>query len=197
MISKTSICNLALSHFGGGKITSLDDGSEKARQLDLNYNNCLETTLRAFPWNFAHKIELLALTDNTTPGWEYVYEYPANCVNILRVCPESDLRHKDKKYHSEYMVFSDGNEKYIACDVEDVYVEYTLNATNPTLYDSAFVKALSYLLAAEVCNALSGNAQKSQEMMQKYALAIGEAQLAGANEGYVPIELPTSYTDGR
>jgi len=196
-VSKTSICNLALSHFGGGKINSLDDSTEKARQLDINYDNCLEATLRVFPWNFARKIELLALTDDTTPGWEYVYEYPANCVNILRVCTEGNARYQGREYDSEFKIISDGTEKYIACDVEDAYVEYTLNVTNPTIYDALFIKSLSYLLAAEVCNALSGNAQKAQEMMQKYALAIGDAHLAGANENNTPIEWPTSYIDGR
>jgi hypothetical protein len=196
-VSKTSISNLALSRFGGGKITSLDDGTEKARQLDINYDNCLETALRAFPWNFARKIELLALTDDTTPGWTYVYKYPANCANVLRVCDESSARYMDKKYHTEFKIISDGSEKYIACDLEDAYVEYTLIVTDPTLYDALFIKAFSYLLAAETCNSLSGNAQKAQEMMQKYALAIGEAQLAGANENYTPFTWPTSYVDGR
>lgn len=193
-VSKTSICNLALSHFGGGKITSLDETTEKARQLSLAYDICLETALRDFPWNFARKIKVLGLTDDETPGWLYVYQYPADCVNLLKIYNENDSRRQEK---AEFKIITNGAEKLIACDVESAYAEYTAEITTPNLYDPLFIKALSYLLAAEVCNALSGNSQKAAEMMQKYSIAINEAQLIGATENHVPYEWPTSYVRGR
>lgn len=185
---------MALSHFGGGKINDLNDGTEKARQLDVNYDNCLETTLRAFPWNFARKIQLLALTDDTTPGWTYVYQYPADCVNVLKVYSESNARSQTK---SEFKIITDGDERFICSDIATAYVEFTFLVTDTNIYDSLFTKALSYILAAEVCNGLSGNAQKSQEMLQKYSMIISEAQLAGANENNTPYEWAKSYITGR
>jgi len=194
MSSKTEICNLALSRFGGGKITSLDDGTETARLLDLNYNNCLETTLRDFPWNFARKIQELALTDDTTPGYDYVYQYPAYCVNVLRVYYENNARMNEK---SEFKIITNGNEKFIACDIPNAYVEFTYKVTSPDIYDASFVKALSYILAAEVCNAKSGNAQKAAEMLQKYQMTIATAEHEGAVENNIAFEWPTSYITGR
>jgi len=194
MVSQTYICNLALSHIGGGKITSLDDGTEKARQLEINYDVCLEMALRDFPWNFARKIELLALTDDTTPGWDYVYGYPVDCTKVLKIYAGNNARVQEK---SEFKIISDGDEKYIACDIEDAYIEYTMRVTNPTIYDPLFVKALSYLLAGEISNALSGNASKTSEMVQRYQLAIKEANLAGATEEHIPLEWPNSYLRGR
>jgi hypothetical protein len=192
--SKTDICNLALSRFGGGKINSLDDGTETARLLDINYDNCLESALRDFPWNFARNIRVLALTTNSTPGYYYVYQYPANCVNVLRVYSENNSRLKEK---AEFKIITNGNEKFIACDIKDAYVEFTYKVTIPDLYDSLFIKALSYQIAAEVVNAKSGNAQKAQEMMQKYQMAISEAQHIGAVENSTTFELPTTYIKGR
>jgi hypothetical protein len=192
--SKTDICNLALSRFGGGKINSLDDGTETARLLDLNYNNCLESALRDFPWNFARNIRVLALTDDTAVGYDYVYQYPANCVNVLRVYAENNSRKKEK---DEFKIFTNGNEKFIATDVENAYVEFTYKVIVPDIYDALFIKAFSYQLAAEIVNAKNGNSQKAQEMAQKYQIAIAEAQHMGAVETSIPFELPTSYLKGR
>ena len=192
--SITDICNLSLSRFGGGKINSLDDGTEIARLLDLNYDNCLETTLRGFPWNFANNTRPLALTATKVSGYMYVYQYPANCVNVLRVYDEKNYRLKEK---AEFKILTNGNEKLIACDIEDAFVEFTYKVIIPDLYDALFIKALSYQIAAEVVNAKSGNAQKSQEMMQKYQIAIAEAQHMGAVEGSTKFELPTTYLKGR
>ena len=192
--SKTDICNLALSRFGGGKINSLDDGTETARLLDINYDNCLETTLRGFPWNFANNIRVLALTDDTTPGYDYVYQYPANCVKVLRVEDVNNFRLKEK---AEFKIFTNGEEKFIASDVKNAYVEFTYKVNVPDLYDATFIKAFSYQLAAEVVNAKSGNSQKAQEMAQKYQMAIAEAQHMGAVENSSKFELPTTYLKGR
>jgi len=192
--SKVDICNLALSRFGGGKINSLDEGTEVARLLDLNYDNCLETTLRGFPWNFARNMRALALTTTTVTGYNYVYQYPANCVNVLRVYDENNYRLKEK---AEFKITTNGNEKLIACDIEDAFVEFTYKVIIPDLYDALFIKALSYQIAAEIVNAKSGNAQKSQEMMQKYQIAIAEAQHIGAVENSTTFELPDKYLKGR
>lgn len=193
--SKTSICNLALSRFGSGKISSLDDGTETSRLLDLNYDNCLESVLRAFPWNFARKIEALALSTDTTPGFDFVYQYPVNCAKALYVFDADDINKKERK-EKPNIVFS-GTAKTLATDIEDAYIEYTYYVVTPTLYDPLFVKALSYLLAAEICNAKSGNAAKSNEMLQKYGMAIAEAQHASAVESVNTVEWPSSYIKGR
>ncbi len=195
MSSKTDICNLALSRFGGGKINSLDDGTETARLLDINYDNCLEAVLRAFPWNFARMIQELALTDDSTPGYLYVYQYPANCVNLLRIYDENNARlYTDKP---EFKIITNGTERFIACDVPNAYAEYTYKAAIPDIYDPLFVKALSYLLASEICNAQSGNSGKASEMLQKYQLAISEAQHLNAVENNIPTQWPDSWLKGR
>ncbi len=193
-ISKIDICNLALAKFGQGSIVSLDDNCEEARVLSLNYDNCLESALRAFPWNFAQVSQALAEKTDTLSGWEFVYAYPSSCVKIHKVYSEDNGRVYEK---SEFKIFSNGTEKLIACDIENAYAEFTYLVVDPGLYDSLFVKALSYLLAAEVVDALSGNSQRAVEMMQKYQLVVSEAQFQGAVENYTPPPWPTSYKDGR
>lgn len=196
MISSTSICNMALSHFvGGGKITSLDDNTNTARILYTNYENCLLTTLRSFPWTFARTIDTLDLVTKTYPNYDYVYKYPTNCVRIQRVCAVGDLR--EPNYENEYKLLSDGDIQYIASNIENAYIEYTLNVTNPTMYDAQFVKALSYLIASEVSNAITGNSSLAKEMYQKFQLAIGEAYKSSANEANLPVNRESRYINAR
>jgi hypothetical protein len=196
MISSTSICNLALSHFvGGGKITSLDDATNTARILKTNYENCLQTVLRSFPWTFARTIDTLDLVTKTYPNYDYVYKYPTNCMRISRVCVEGDL--EEPNYQNEYKELSDGEIQYIASNIENAYIEYTLYVTNPTMYDSQFVKALSYLIASEVSNVLTGNSSLAKEMYQKFQLAIGEAYKSSANEANLPVIRESRYINAR
>ena len=195
MISSTAICNLALSRFGSSRISDLSETSETARLLSINYDNCLETVLRAFPWNFARRIEPLGLvTVVSTPGYGYLYTYPADCLNVFRVYQEGNARLQDK---AQYKIVTDGSTKYIACDVEDAYCEYTANITDPQMYDSTFVKAFSYMLASEICNAKTGNSSKAKEMLEKYTIAVSEAKTNGSNENNVQDQWPTSYAKGR
>lgn len=193
MSSKLDICNLALINFGGGKITSFDDGKEQSRVLDLKYSNCVESMLEAFPWNFSQHIALMALSIEEVPGWDYVYQYPADCVKVWAVYDESGK----PSTPNEFRVMSDGTLKYVCCNIDAAYVEYSAKVNDSSLYPAAFVKALSYLLAAEVVNQLSGNSGKSTEMMQKYGFAVGEAMLSGAVEGNVQPAWSTRYVTGR
>lgn len=194
MSSKIDICNLALSRFGQGYIEALDEDTEAARLLDLNYDPVLQSVLREFPWNFATKVAYLALTTYTEPGWQYVYQYPSNCVKIRRVYAAGDARSNEK---SEFKLFTTGTVKLIACDIEDAYAEYTYLVVDPSLFDPSFVAAFSYALASEICLPLIANDQKATEMYQKYQLILNKAHLAGAVENYDVPEWPSSYVTGR
>lgn len=194
IMTNTDIANMALASFGGGRITSLDDNSESARLISLNFDNCADTVLRAFPWNFARRIDLLGLTAETLGGWDYVYQYPPDCLNVLKIYSSGNTRLQTR---DKFKIYTNGTTKLIACDVEDAYIEYTMSVTDVNMYDQCFAKALSYLLAAEVCNAKTGNTSKSQEMLKKYNLTINNALTAGANENNVQEDWPTSYTRGR
>ena len=192
--SKMDICNLALSNFGGGKITSFDDGKEQSRLCDLYYTNALETTLEDFPWNFAQRIEYLALSTKTFPGWDYAYLYPANCVKIWKVFDESG-EHTD--INNECNIYSDGTNKYFVCNIENAYCRFSAKINDSSLYTPTFIEALSFLLSAKIVNQLSGNAQKATEMMQKYQIAINRAMLSNAAERNVKPLMSKRYVTVR
>ena len=194
MASKIDICNLALSHIGSGEITSLEDGTQQSSVLGLHYNNCLEMALEIFPWNFCQRIDVLALSTKTVPGWQFVYQYPANCLKVWKVYDAGGYK-SDKT--NEFRIISDGINKFVCCRLPEAYAEYSARVNDSSMYSASFVKALSYLLAAEIVNPLNGNAQKAAEMMQKYQLSVAEAQLSSAVEGIKQPSWTSKYVVGR
>lgn len=192
--SKILICNMALAHFGGGNISSLTEDSEQARLVETLYDNCLEQTFASFQWSFANVEQALASSVTTRNSWNYVYAYPANCARMIRVYAAGCAREAKKE---PFKIFTTGAVKLIACDIEDAIGEFTYIITDPTLFSPGFVKAFSYYLAAELVTAMTGNAQKAQEMMQKFQLSLADAQYTDAVENNEQPKWPTSYVDGR
>lgn len=193
-VSIVSICNLALSHFGQGKISALNEASREAIECTLKYEPTRDSVLREFPWSFAKGS--IALSEVTYPviGWDYTYGYPTNCVNIRRVYGIADARNANKE---PYDIVTDGVNKYIVSNLPTAQLEYTVKITDPALFDAQFVEALSYKLAAAICIPLSGSSQRKSELYQEYKLYLASAQLSSAQESNNQPLRTTAYVDGR
>lgn len=192
MASKLDICNIALSNIGCSPIQSLTDGTESARLLLLNWDRCLDSVLREFPWNFATTVAKLVPSTETPPDYEYAYAYPYNCVKIIKLYGE-------RKNEADFAVraSSDGSMLLIVTDEENATAKYTLRVQDTTLYDSSFVEAFSYKLSYEINNAKTGNAQQTQEMGQRYQVALAKAYHDAAVERRQPTIYPDRYLKAR
>lgn len=195
MYTKEDICNMALSHIGGGKIVSLQDNNEKTRILNLHYEGTVKSVLRAFPWGFARTMCKPAQSTETIPGATYMYGYPPDCVNIRRIFTEG--MGADSDYKLPYSIFTWEGVRYIGCEFEDIYMDYTAYVDIPDTYDPTFSEALSFKLAAVCSPSLTGNAQKSQEMLQMFQLTMDTAKHTAAVEGYKEVKYPSTYLDAR
>jgi len=192
-----SICNLALGHCGGFSIGALDEQSVEARLCSRHYEVCRDEALRNFKWPFATKIRPLALVDGVEyPEWEYVYAYPADCLAARRIVAEGSRSAPSTPL--EYSVVSSDarTSKYLLCDTEDAYLEYTARITDPAQFDPQFISALSYRLAADLITGLSGDSRERVNLLQIYGSLVNEAKANSANE---QLERPsyTRYVDSR
>lgn len=196
MISKVDICNLALSHIGARSITSLDESTEQARQCSLLFETCRDSVLRAHEWNFATRIKPLAqIANEEAVGWTFVYQYPTKCLYIRRLFTEATV--KSAKPDEFKQVIASGNTRAIAANIEGAYIEYTEQVVDPAAYDTAFVEALSYKLAAELAQPLTGKAELSTAMLSVYRAMIEDAKRANASEGYEEPVKSSDYVDAR
>lgn len=98
--TKTSICNLALTHIKQRTIMSVADQSEQARKCILFYDKARRAALRQCDWNFATaQLKLAKLGDIDTAianptiladqdiyrGFNFLYAEPANTIRFRKV----------------------------------------------------------------------------------------------------------------
>jgi hypothetical protein len=188
------ICNMALSNLGCESIVSLESNSESAKLLLLRYDSCLKEVLREFPWSFARASTQLAILNEDYYGFGYAYQYPNNCVKVLKLWQYGDRnRPNSPATQFEVRVNNAGDSRIIVTNMALAYTDYTRFIDNPDVYDPEFITAFTYKLAAEIGNAKTVNAQLVGEMLQRYQLQINSAQRSNAVENYTETTYASRY----
>ncbi len=148
-MTPTDICNMALSLINGGRIYSLDEETETARQCRLHYDATRKMLLSQYEWNFARKREECVLSEHKLAGYEYVYAYPEKCIRILGVIPKGERFRTDRQ--KEYDVFTfDDNTKYIVSDVPLAYIDYVYDVQDIDVFSLVFVSECGGMVSIQV-----------------------------------------------
>lgn len=203
MASEVDICKLALSHIRAGTINSLGESSLQAVLCKLNYPILRDQLLQAASWDFNTMQAELAVSAADPFNWVYGYAYPTDCLYIVRLILNyeeftatdgayrtrhiEDIYTPDLDSQVKYKVMNISGNKIIAANEPELRIEYRARVTNTTLFSPLFIKALSYLLAAELAIPLVG-ADKGRELRSDsltiYQGLIGDALEADANQEY-------------
>lgn len=200
MPGTVDICNLALTWLGKNTINSVEyerGNSAEAQRCKLAFDPTKESVLRDHPWNFATRIEALALVSGqTVPGWNYVYIYPKNCLFHRKVFNIATVNFTQKQ---PYRVIGSNTSSncLVLCNLEQAYMEYTANVQDPTLFDASFVDAFVWKLAAQLALPLVGDANLGTKMMNTYQIVLKQAKINNASEGYQEQPQTSKYIDGR
>lgn len=186
MTSKTEISNLAISHLGIGKeIADIDtENSEEANACSRFYEVAKVATLIDHDWAFATKFQTLGLVETQpTDEWKYSYRYPSDCLKIRRIV--SGLRTDTLDSLISYKILIDSTGKLIYTDQQNADIEYTVNITDPTFFDSQFIIALSFRLASYIAPRITGGDpfKMKQEMISQYLIELSNAKANDLNEG--------------
>lgn len=179
-VSETSICNMALTRIGHDFISSLTESTKAGRLCNLHYEPTRDALLRSHPWNFAVRRALLAQIADT-PSFEYAYAYalPNDFLRIVRT--EGEAYGDDVDYRIEGKLGS--TNRVMVTNEGTVRIEYIARITDPTAFDDAFVDVLAQRLAAEMCIALTDNANMAGNHWKVYADKLREARNMDAQEG--------------
>lgn len=197
MISEVDIGNMALVHLGIKPITSLTEASKPAQTIKLIFSSIRDAVLRAHFWNFASKTELLvSISGEKLVGWQYLYAQPPQCLCIRKVFDDVSVPNPPAAEYKSALS-PNSNQRAIAANINPAYIEYTLQVVDPNLFDSAYVMALSRLLASEMAQPLTGDKTLSQENLKIYGLLIDEARRANATESNVKPNKTSAYIDAR
>ena len=195
-MTSTDICNLALAYLAKGRITSLTQQTEEARQCAMHYDHCRRMLLRSYRWGFARRVEKLALSASKVPGWEYVYGYPSACLSV-RFVFEEDTAERREWNRDEYDVADVGSVKVICSNVADAWCEYTEDVAEVAKMTEEFIEALARYLAASMAMVVTGNDGLMQMNYQLMQAALQQAQVSSAREREQTPQWPTKYAEAR
>ena len=176
MTSEVEICNLALSYIRAGSINSLIESSVQSQLCKLKYYPLRDQMLEDSGWQFASSIVALATLTDTVFNWVYVYQYPTDCLYINRLIPDiaefsatngtsaASSRYYDRglpqlnlnEIKVPYKIYNINGNKVITANDKNLRIDYRQRVTDPNLFSSNFILALSHLLAADLAIPIVG-----------------------------------------
>ncbi len=201
-MNTTDICNIALSSIAQGRIASMDEDSEAARQCKIYYDFTRKTLLSSFRWGFAEKSIKLAEINGTLPGWDYVYAIPYDCIIVRNIYNREGNyidgeNKKDHTYQQFKISMIDDTSKVVAVNITKAWMDYTADVRDTEMFNPHFVEALAYKMAGSLSVPLSGSLNMMQACYQKYQAAIQQAMLDSAIQNHHTIEWSESLFQAR
>ncbi len=195
MVSKISICNLALAQLGQSSITSLTQEDERARKLNLFYEPVRDEVLRTHNWAFATVQEPLTLVeeDELRPG-HFLYKYPTTALFIQRIF---DIRAPQQALSFQERYDATSQERLLEAAASQAYACYTRRMTDETQFDPAFVKAFSLALACDLAITLTGDMALAAQLMSKYQLCLEEARRSNMTENFLTLPQQDTFSEAR
>ena len=155
MTTQVSIANRALTLIGANRILNLTDQTPEAQSVNNLWDDTLRSVLFEAPWGFALKRanpNRLAI-EQAWGDW-YSFELPNDLVRVVDVSPRST------RWRIE------GNK--LLCKEESVGILYVCMERTVSKYTPAFVDALTYKLAADICYELTNSEGKTSALLQLY-----------------------------
>ena len=115
--------------------------------------------------------------------WRYAYTVPDKFLRLHRVVTDGDRTGKPR-----WMLVSmnDGTPLSLS-DIPQAVAAYTVDVEDVSRWDEAFVKVMAMHLACEIAGPLLKNTgAKSQELEQRYQMALPSAYDANTNDNNPP-----------
>ncbi len=188
--SDTEIANLALGHLGqSNSIQNLQTSrTPEANAMRALYDTMRRSTLRDFPWGFAHKIAALGLVSergdagHPTEEWIYAYRQPSDCLQFRKI--QSGIRNDNRQSRVPYKTSRDSQGILILTDKEDAILEYTIDIEQVELYPDDFVLAFSLRLGMYAAPRICGEDpfKMGQRCASMYRFEMDNAKNNNLNE---------------
>lgn len=185
------IFNRALSQVPArDKVSDPTENSKAAEACRLWYDITRQTVFRAAHWNsckVTRNLGLLAERPKTDrdrtvfdeswpdPAYRFAYKYPVDCIQ--------------PRYTGIFSRFSvglwnspGGDVKAIFSNDEKMFLTYTKDIEDITLWDQSLELAVTTALAAQIVLPITGKRGRAQELLEMANVHIREAQAQFANE---------------
>jgi hypothetical protein len=191
-MDEIEVMNSALMLLKDRRITSFDDGSERAALAKIRYALCRDSVLESHVWNFA-SVRVALSADPVAPAFGFTHKFllPTNpwCIKVRDV----DLRFPGAPQGAWEVGLDENGRRVILSNAETLKIRYTARVEDLNLWAPLAVTALTYLLASDFAGPITGQNAKTQQFQQSFKWAIGEAMTSDAREG-TPLVIPAPVT---
>lgn len=203
-VTKTEICNLALSKLGSDRIQLADfdnDTGQVKEQCDLFFVPTLEELTRMYSWNCCTKRSASISADGSfsgSYGYSTSYDLPDDCIRVLRI--ERDAT--DETGILEKNEFIVVGRKLFCNKTSSIFIQYTAipedtAATNDyEMMDASFLKCFYTLLAIKLAVPLTGNSEIENAIRSEFNnIVLPEAKRLNSIEGDQVIPVDEEYNE--
>ena len=172
----TDIDYLLVGSPGTARIVAFDDTTHVRADIESNFGGTSAIAVES--WRIA-------------PAWRWDFRFakPSDYLRLIEVESIGGLQsnslvwswwqHRDNS--PEPVKVEDG---YIVTNVgQKMFIAYTKDVEDPTLWDGCARNAVEALLAFRICYAVTGSLQASKTQYDAYRAAIAEARTADGQEG--------------
>lgn len=182
--TKLQVWNLAIDVIRDTALQTTGDQAATARWLDRNWQHAVESTLRAYPWNFAKELKELPADEERPPfKWAYYYSLPAGWKRVLPITYNGE-RHGNLVPHEII------GQRIATNHPAPLRVTLIMDkSSNPGLWDDLFVEIVRCKLALGMANKFPSKRAYVEIASQLLASAQAKAEEIDAFEGTAePVE---------
>jgi hypothetical protein len=168
MTTKIEIINLALRRIGASRINNIDSETPASKIMIDVYAQTRRSLLEEGFWSFAKiQKEITPLPDPPAFRYAYKYNYPTDCIRIVR-------EYLMKRYVRQGV--------FIYSDEELLQLEYIQDVTREDQFTNLFIKCFYLQLAVEACYAITHSVQLRKELMAEQEFVLSKARTADSQD---------------
>lgn len=188
---------MAINELGISAPISNADAQDDTRAIILRnyYETARNEVLKSFDWNFAETYRILTPNgeESLDPRFQYVYDYPNDCLNARELLQQNGDNKKKKFKPSSNLK----GQKVLLANVSPAILRYTRRVEQEVFFDDEFALALALYLAGLTGKTITGSQQKADSAMKRYWDKVRLGEISNASEGLEVDEDDSTYLDER
>lgn len=186
-MDKLKVINLALLKCALPPAANLEDCDYHAESI---FDNVAEQNLRLHAWGFAQKFcQLEPASAAPVFGYKYAYLKPADCVRLIDVRQDGDLRAPRARSSSQGAL--------VCTNASPCYARYVWLMLDPKFWMPDFTDAVACQIAYEIAGLSAEKLSLVPQLYNLYAASIARAMANDAREETERVPLDESLYQGR
>ena len=158
-LSKTQIYNNALLKVSKKQVDTPDDETFEADMCNALWEQALDRSLACHNWKSAIKTVQLTETSGSPTMYDYTFQLPNDCIEILKAYKSTDRDDFDFEWDTH------GSEFYT--DQSTIYIKYVARPTNTEFLSTHLTDVIIWNLAIAISYPMTNDGAREGELRQE------------------------------